>query len=184
MSKFSAPVDKLVQETRCYLDAQLDNVKLRSVKGLSQGTAAITGLLLIFIVAGAMATVLFLALVLWLGELLDSYALAALITAAILLLILVVLFRLRGRIFRNSFVSMYTEVFYENEARPAHLDNMDNLDAAIARTESLIQKEKAGISHAFSQAQEFYSPKRIVSGFRWSAWVIPAVRYLLRKIRK
>ena len=90
MSKFSAPADNLVSETRGYIDAQIDNVKLRTVKGLSQGTSAIASLLLIFIVANALVLALSFALVLWLGEVLDSYAGAAFIVAGILLLLLVV----------------------------------------------------------------------------------------------
>lgn len=58
MSDFSAPADNLVREATGYLNAQLDNVKLRTVKGLSKGTSAIAKLLLIFIVAGALVTAL------------------------------------------------------------------------------------------------------------------------------
>ena len=172
MSKFSNPADNLIQETRGYIDAQLDVVKLRSVKGLSQGTSAIMGLLLIFIIAGALLTVLLLALVLWLGEILNSYALASLIMSGVLLVILVTLYLLRRSLFRNSFVSMYTDVFFPDEAWPAGLDSMDSLDKAIERTESRIRKEKAGISNAF------------VNGFRWTTLIIPAVRFLFKKLWK
>ena len=83
MSKLSNSADSLARDTKGYIDSQLDLVKLRSIKGMSRGTSAIVGLLLIFLMAGALMTVLLLALVLWLGEMMGSYALDALIVAGI-----------------------------------------------------------------------------------------------------
>ena len=172
MSRLSHSTETLGQETKGYIDSQLDLVKLRSIKGLSQGTSAIVGLLLIFLIAGALMTVLLLALVLWLGEILNSYALASLIVAGVLLVLLVLLFARRRYLFRNSFVSMYTDVFFPEEAWPAGLDSMDSLDKAIDRTESRIRKEKAGISNL------------LFNGFRWTSWIIPVLRFLFKKLRK
>ena len=171
MSRLSHSTETLGQETKGYIDSQLDLVKLRSIKGLSQGTSAIVGLLLIFLIAGALMTVLLLALVLWLGEILKSYALASLIVAGVLLVLLVLLFARRRYLFRNSFVSMYTDVFVPEEAWPVGLDSMDSLDKAIGRTESRIRKEKAGISNF------------LFNGFRWTSWIIPVLRFLFKKLR-
>ena len=163
MNKFLAPADHLVDETRGYIDAQIDNVKLRSVKGLSQGTSAIAGLLLIFIFVGALVTALSFAVVLWLGEVLGSYAKAAFIMAGVLLIILVVLFLLRKRLFKDSFVSMYIDVFYQKGSKPLGLKGQEELDEAILQSETRIKKEETGISDAFTQMKEFYSPKNLLS---------------------
>lgn len=162
MNKFLAPANHWVHEARGYIDAQIDNVKLRSVKGLSQGTSTIAGLLLIFIVVGALVTALSFAVVLWLGELLHSYAQAAFIMSGVLLLVLVVLFVLRKRLFKNSFVSMYTDIFYPKETKPLGLKGQDDLDEAILRTESRIKEEEESISDAFAEMKEFYSPKNLL----------------------
>lgn len=162
MNKFLAPADHLVQETRDYIDTQIDNVKLRSVKGLSQGTSTIAGLLLIFIVVGALVTTLSFAVVVWLGELLHSYAQAAFIMAGVLLLVLVLLFVLRKHLFKNSFVSMYTDIFYPKETKPLGLKGQDDLDEAIIRTESRIKKEEKSINDAYAEMKEFYSPKNLL----------------------
>ena len=103
-NKFTAPVDKLVHKTTGYVNAQIDNVKLRSVKGLSQGTSAVAGLLLIFITVGALVTTLSFAVVLWLGELMGSYALAAFIMSGVLVIALVVLILLRKKLFKSNFI--------------------------------------------------------------------------------
>ena len=163
MNRFLAPADKVVHETKGYIDAQIDNVKLRSVKGLSQGTSAIAGLLLIFIIVGALVTALSFAVVLWLGELLHSYALAAFIMAGVLLLVLVVLILLRKYLFKNSFVAMYTDILYKPESKPEGLKTAEGLDLAIHHAESRIKDEGEDLSHAFTDMKEFYSPKNLLS---------------------
>ena len=157
MNKFTAPADKLVHETTGYVNAQIDDVKLRSIKGLSQGTSALAGLLLIMIVVGAVITALSFAVVLWLGELLHSYALAAFIMTGVLLIVLVVLFLLRKRLFKNSFVAMYTDVFYQKDNKPEGLKTQEGVDMAIWHTESRIKEQEADVSDAFTRCKEFYS---------------------------
>lgn len=163
MNKFKAPADKLVHETTSYINAQIDDVKLRSIKGLSQGTSALASFLLLFIIVGAVITALSFAVVLWIGEMLHSYALAAFIMAGVLLLVLVVLFLLRKRLFKNSFVSMYTEVFYQKEDKPIGLKTQEGVDVAIWNAENHIKEQEADISYALNQCKEFYSLKTILS---------------------
>jgi cytochrome c biogenesis protein CcdA len=163
MSKLSAPADKLVHEITGYINAQIDDVKLRSIKGLSKGTSAVAGLLLIFIIIGALVTALSFALVLWLGEVLNSYALAALITAGVLLIVLVVLYLLRNHLFKNSFVDMYTDIFFQKENKPAGLKSQEGLDMALWHAESRIKEKENDISHAFTELKDFYSLKHLVS---------------------
>ena len=162
MNKFTAPADKLVHEVTGYVNAQIDDVKLRSIKGLSQGTSALAGLLLIMIVVGAVITALSFAVVLWIGELLHSYAQAAFIMAGVWLLVLVVLFLLRKHLFKNSFVAMYTDVFFQKEDKPKGLKTQEGVDMAIWHTESRIKEQETDISNAFTQVKEFYSLKNIL----------------------
>lgn len=163
MSRLSAPADKLVHETTGYINAQIDDVKLRSIKGLSEGTSAIAGLLLIFIFVGALVTALSFAFVLWIGELLHSYALAAVIMAGILLLVLVVLFLFRDKLFKNSFVTLYTNIFYQKEGnKPVGLKSMEGLDMAIYNAENRIKDQEKDISHALTELKDFYSPRHLL----------------------
>ena len=157
MRKLSAPADKLVHEATGYINAQIDDVKLRSIKGLSEGTSAVARLLLILMMVGAVITALSFAVVLWIGELLHSYAKAAFIMTGVLLLGLVVLFLLRKYIFKNTFVAMYTDVFYQKENKPEGLKSQDGVDAAIWNMETRIKEKEANISYAFAQCKEFYS---------------------------
>ncbi|MBR1782632.1 MAG: hypothetical protein IJ753_03840 [Bacteroidales bacterium] len=161
MSKFSQPVQHVVQGAGGYLDAQLDNIKLRTVKGLSKGTGALAGLLLISALVSVFLLALSFALVMWLGEVLESYALAGAIVAGGLFVILLVFILLRKRMFKNSFIGMYEDVLFEQPDKS--LNTQEKLDAAILRSEDKVKEQQALVSDRLLQAKEFYTPKRMVN---------------------
>ena len=185
-NRFTAPVDRLVHETTGYVNAQIDNVKLRSVKGLSQGTSAVAGLLVIFITVGALVTTLSFAIVLWLGELMGSYALAAFIMSGVLLLAIVVLVLLRKQLFKSSFISMYTDIFFQKESKSEGLKTMEGLDIAIWNAETRIKDKEEDISDAFTNCKEFYTPKNLLGAGvnKLSDWVSTAISSLFGKKKK
>lgn len=185
-NRFTAPVDRLVHETTGYVNAQIDNVKLRSVKGLSQGTSAVAGLLVIFITVGALVTTLSFAIVLWLGELMGSYALAAFIMSGVLLLAIVVLVLLRKQLFKSSFISMYTDIFFQKESKPEGLKTMEGLDIAIWNAENRIKDKEEDISDAFTNCKEFYAPKNLLGAGvnKLSDWGSTAISSLFGKKKK
>ena len=182
-NKFTAPVDKLVHKTTGYVNAQIDNVKLRSVKGLSQGTSAVAGLLLIFITAGALVMTLSFAVVLWLGEMIGSYALAAFIMSGVLVIALVVLILLRKQLFKSNFISMYTDIFFQKEAKPKGLETMEGLDIAIWNAETRIQDKEEDVTDAFTQCKDFYTPKNLLDfGIdKLGDWALTAISSLFAK---
>jgi hypothetical protein len=185
-NRFTAPVDRLVHETTGYVNAQIDNVKLRSVKGLSEGTSAVAGLLVIFITVGALVTTLSFAIVLWLGELMGSYALAAFIMSGVLLLAIVVLVLLRKQLFKSSFISMYTDIFFQKESKPEGLKTMEGLDIAIWNAETRIKDKEEDISDAFTNCKEFYAPKNLLGAGvnKLSDWISTAISSLFGKKKK
>lgn len=185
-NRFTAPVDRLVHETTGYVNAQIDNVKLRSVKGLSEGTSAVAGLLVIFITVGALVTTLSFAIVLWLGELMGSYALAAFIMSGVLLLAIVVLVLLRKQLFKSSFISMYTDIFFQKESKPEGLKTMEGLDIAIWNAENRIKDKEEDISDAFTNCKEFYAPKNLLGAGvnKLSDWISTAISSLFGKKKK
>lgn len=181
--KFTAPVDRLARKTTGYVNAQIDNVKLRSVKGLSQGTSAIAGLLLIFIIAGVFVTTVSVAVVLWLGELMGSYAQAAFIMSGVLLLTIVVLILLRKKLFKSNFISMYTDIFFQKEAKPEGLETMEGLDIAIWNAETRVKDKEEDVTDAFTQCKDFYTLTNLL-GFgmdKLSDWALTAISSLFGK---
>jgi len=185
-NKFTDPVDRLVHETTGYVNAQIDNVKLRSVKGLSQGTSAVASLMIIFITVGTLLTTLSFAVVLWLGELIGSYAQAAFIMSGVQLIILAVLFLVRKQLFKSSFINMYTDIFFKKESKPEGLKTEEGLDMAIWNAETRIKDKEENVTYAFIQCKEFYTPKNLlgVGVNKLSGWATSAFSSLFAKKKK
>ncbi len=115
---FLKPIENVLDEGLVYVDEQLDNIKLRTVKVLAEGTTAITGLLLVFSILSVLLLSLAFAFVLLLGEMLDSYAKAAFIVAGALLVILIIVMLVHKRLFKNTFVDMYNNIMNPKQKEP------------------------------------------------------------------
>lgn len=161
MSKFTQPAQDIVQGAGGYLDAQINNIKLRTVKGLSKGTGAIASLLLISAFVSVFLLALSFALVMWIGEMLGSYALAGAIVAGGLFVVLLVFILLRKRMFKNSFIGMYEAVLFDKPDES--LDTQEKLDEAILRSEDRVKEQQTLVSDRLLQAKEYYTPKRMVN---------------------
>lgn len=115
MSEFSRPAEELGAEVKEYLDLKADEQKLKSAKGLSVGVSRLLALILILGVVTTLLLVLSLGVVLVIGDLLGSYGGAAFIVAGVLAVILAVLILARKRLFRNSMVSTFVQLFFPED---------------------------------------------------------------------
>jgi hypothetical protein len=112
MNRFTQPAEQLTSEAKDYIDLRLDEVKLAAAKGLSVSVSKLVGLLLITSVATNLILVLAFGLVLILGEIIGSYAWAALIIAAILGVAVWILISKRDALFKNTFVPVFVKLFF------------------------------------------------------------------------
>ena len=159
MSQFTEPVENLFQDSKVYLDKHLDNVKLRTVKGLSLTVSAIGKMLVIFAVASICLLALSFSFVMWLGELLGSYALGGFIVAGVLLLATVVLVLLRDKLFKNSFIPLFEGIII-----PEREDEIqESLDQAIVEAGKEIEMQEAALRSNLAQAQNYYAPSRLLN---------------------
>lgn len=116
MSDFSQPAEDLGREAKAYLDARLDDLKLRTVKGLSISMSKLAALSLLFGVFTAFVLALSFGLVLLLGAVMGGkYALAALLVALLLGIVLALLILFREKLFRNTFVPVFVKLFFAPE---------------------------------------------------------------------
>ena len=103
-----------MSDIKDYVDLRVDELKLRTTQGLSLALSRLaTAILLIalmVIVMGTMAV----AGIAWLTELLGSFALASSIVCGFFALVLLIVLLLRKRLFRDSFVKMFIQIFYGN----------------------------------------------------------------------
>lgn len=115
MSEFTRPVEELSGEAKQYVDLRLDELKLRTARGLSITLTKLVGLFLMLGVLTALLLVLSFACVLLLGELLGSYAGSAFIVAGVLLAGFVLLWVYRERLFKNTFVPLFVKLFFPSK---------------------------------------------------------------------
>ena len=115
MSDFTRPVEELTAAAKEYVDLRADDLKLRTAKGLSVTAAKLVGLILILGVVTVLLLVLSFGIVLLAGEWLGSYAGAAFIVAGVLGVVLLVLLKLRDRLFQGTFVSLFVKLFFSDD---------------------------------------------------------------------
>lgn len=109
------PAEELAQDVREYAELQADKVKLETTKVASTGIARLLSMILILQVFFIFLLLATFALILVLGELIGSYAIAAVIFAGLFLLLLIWLWSRRKSLFVNSFVKMFISLFYGTE---------------------------------------------------------------------
>ena len=114
MSNFSRPAEDLAREAQEYIDIRLDDLKLRTTKGLSVASSKLMGVILLVGLATNLVLVLSFGLILLVGELVGSYAWAALGVAVVLGILLWILIRKRDALFRNTFVPLYVKLFFSD----------------------------------------------------------------------
>ena len=115
MGEFTRPLEDLGKEASEYIDLRLDDLKLRTAKGLSMTLSKLLYMLLILFVVSIILTAVAIGGVMLLGELIGSYAGGATIVAAFFLLILGVLIMLRKRLFRDTFVPLFVKMFFDDD---------------------------------------------------------------------
>ena len=115
MSNFSRPAEDLSREAKEYIDLRLEDVKLRTAKGLSVTASKLVGLFLILGVGISLMLVLSFGLILLIGELVGSYAWSAIGVAVLLGLALWVLIRKRDTLFRDTFVPLFVKLFFSDD---------------------------------------------------------------------
>lgn len=114
-SMFSRPAERLAEDAAAYIDLKVDELKLRTAKGLS----VTLNRLIISILFLTLGSIVLMALafggVLLLGDIIDSYAAGAFIVAGFFLLLMVLLYFVRNKLFLNGFVKLFVGLFFEND---------------------------------------------------------------------
>ena len=115
MSDFTRPIEELGEEASEYVDLRINELKLTTAKGLSMTLSKLLYMLLVLFVVSIILTSLAIGGVMWIGEMIGSYAGGAAIVAAVFLLLLGVLILLRKRLFRDTFVPLLVKLFFEED---------------------------------------------------------------------
>lgn len=96
-----------------YINLKIDEYKLRGVEGLATLTNKAIFLVLSTMVGGVILQLAGLSLALLVAQLVGNMALGFAIVALIFVIILVILFATRKRLFVNRLVKMYIDLFFK-----------------------------------------------------------------------
>ena len=105
---------ELAGEARDYADLRIDELKLKATRGLSTALGQTLAFLLIFAVLALVLGLLAFALLQWLNGLLGA-PWGTLLVAAFFVLVLIVLCLCRKQLFRDMFVKLFIDAFYDDE---------------------------------------------------------------------
>ena len=115
MSRFIQPAENLSRQAQEYIDLRLDELKLSAAKGLSISVSKLVGMVLLVGMATNLILVLSFGLILLVGELVGSYAGAAIGVAVLLGIALWILIRKRGTLFKDTFVPLFINLFFNDD---------------------------------------------------------------------
>lgn len=111
---FTKSAEEFAQSASEYIDLKIDDLKLRTAKGLSLTLNRILLAILFLSLGSIVLTATAFGGVLLLGDLIGSYAAGAFIVAGFFLLLTVILFAVRKKLFLNGFVQMFIRLFFED----------------------------------------------------------------------
>jgi hypothetical protein len=102
------------KETEEYVRLAVDEAKLKLTRALSNSLGQILAFLLVFCVLTLVLNLLSLALLQWLNDVLGS-PWGTLLVAGVFLLVLIILWANRKRLFRDMFVKLFIDVLYDTD---------------------------------------------------------------------
>lgn len=111
---FTKSAEEFAQSASEYIDLKIDDLKLRTAKGLSLTLNRILLAILFLSLGSIVLTATAFGGVLLIGDLIGSYAAGAFIVAGFFLLLTVILFAVRKKLFLNGFVQMFIRLFFED----------------------------------------------------------------------
>jgi len=107
--------DSMENLARRYMDMRLDELKLKTVDGLSVGVSRVLSLMVILMLGAIVLASFAFGTVLLLGDLIGSWAAAAFIIGGVFLIALLVILFVWKKLFTDIFVKLFIDIFYGNE---------------------------------------------------------------------
>ena len=107
--------ETLEDDIRKYLDIRLEELKLRTVDGLSVGVSRVLSMMVVLMLGAIVLAAFAFGAVLLLGDLIGSWAAAAFIIGGVFLIVLGVLLLFWRSLFVDIFVKLFIGIFYGNE---------------------------------------------------------------------
>ncbi len=115
LEDIAKPAEDLAGEVREYVEMKSADAKLKAAEGLSVGLGRLCAVLVILMVLSLVLTTLSFGGILLIGKLLDNYAAGAFVVSGVFLIVLILLLIFRKKLFVNSFVKLFVQIFFGND---------------------------------------------------------------------
>ena len=113
--EFIRPAEDLGKSIVVYTDLKIDDLKLRTAKGLSVTLNKVILTILFLSIGSIVMMAAAFGGVLLIGDLIGSYAAGAFIVAGFFLLVLLVVYLLRDKMFLGGLIRMFIRLFFEEK---------------------------------------------------------------------
>ena len=113
--EFIRPAEDLGKSSVEYTDLKIDDLKLRTAKGLSVTLNKVILTILFLSIGSIVMMAAAFGGVLLIGDLIGSYAAGAFIVAGFFLLVLLVVYLLRDKMFLGGLIRMFIRLFFEEK---------------------------------------------------------------------
>ena len=113
--EFISPAEDLGKSIVEYTDLKIDDLKLRTAKGLSVTLNKVILTILFLSIGSIVMMAAAFGGVLLIGDLIGSYAAGAFIVAGFFLLVLLVVYLLRDKMFLGGLIRMFIRLFFEEK---------------------------------------------------------------------
>lgn len=170
--RFSRPLDESIGSSiRHYVNMQIDRAAMKGAEKMSWVSNKVI-VTTIFIVAGSIILLfLGIALALFLGDVMNSYALGFLSVAGAVLIIAAVIYLLRKKLFANQMAKMYTRMLLGDDK----VSGMDELHLRQQFVDQQIEDKEEAFAQEYRMFKQMLNPLTYLNQF------INGVRDLFRK---
>lgn len=103
------------KDIRRYVELKIDDLKLKTVDGLSVGVSRVLSLMAVLMLGAIVLASFAFGTVLLLGDLIGSWAAAAFIIGGVFLILLIVMLLVWKKLFVDIFVKLFIDIFYGKE---------------------------------------------------------------------
>lgn len=111
------PLEEFGSSLKEYIELRIERLKLSTIEKLATAGSKLYATLFIMLFAAVAFVFLLLALMYWIGDLLGSIALGALITGGFHIILLIIVWIFRKRLFTGSMIRSLTKIFFNEEER-------------------------------------------------------------------
>jgi len=157
-----SPEESIGSSVRQYVNMQIDRFALKGAEKMSWFTNKVIVTLIFIVSAMVLFLLLCFALSYFFGELLGSTALGFLCTAGIVLIVILIVFLLRKKLFANQMARMYTKLLLGDEG----VKNMDELKVKEQIIEARIESKEEVIVAEYHAFKGMINPKNWINSIK------------------